>query len=161
MAKASKLEEYRQAMEGLHVAGCCGEYAQAYEQLHADLKESEANVLYLTKKLDDASAAQKVTTEALDEETKSGRDEAENLMRSLKASEKGRNEAETEVAKLLTEKKELEGKLENVEVEFVATFHNTDANGDYGIARIVSFHRHWAHEIYPQLGEGPGARYCG
>ncbi|KAL2538137.1 Thioredoxin-like protein [Forsythia ovata] len=38
----------------------------AYEELQADLKESEANVLQLTKKLDDANAAQRITTEALE-----------------------------------------------------------------------------------------------
>ncbi|KAL2479860.1 putative abhydrolase domain-containing protein [Abeliophyllum distichum] len=38
----------------------------AYEQLEADLKESDSNVLNLTKQLDNANAAQKVASEALE-----------------------------------------------------------------------------------------------
>ncbi|KAL2485780.1 Uncharacterized protein Adt_30536 [Abeliophyllum distichum] len=53
--------------------------------------------------------------------------EAQSLRGDLEASEKGRKEAEAEVARLLGEKKEIEAKLECVEAEFVVNFHNTEA----------------------------------
>ncbi|KAL2481173.1 hypothetical protein Adt_34139 [Abeliophyllum distichum] len=102
-----------------------------------DLKESDSNILQLTKKLDDANAAQKITTEALEaanqekkqafEESASCRLEAEGLRLSLEASEKGRKDAEAEMARLLAKEKDMEEKLRSVEVEYVANFHNIEA----------------------------------
>ncbi|KAL2454031.1 hypothetical protein Adt_48471 [Abeliophyllum distichum] len=76
----------------------------AYEQMEADLKESESNVLNLTKQLDNVNAAQKVTAEALEaangekrrllEEAKLRDDEIQSLRRDLESSENGRKEAE-------------------------------------------------------------------
>ncbi|KAL2481651.1 Uncharacterized protein Adt_34617 [Abeliophyllum distichum] len=103
----------------------------------ADLRESDSNVLHLTKKLDDANVVQKVTAEALEaaneekrrllEESTSHRLEAKGLRNSLDTSEAFRKEAEVEVARLLGEKKDLERKLKSVKVEYVANFHNTEA----------------------------------
>ncbi|KAL2466104.1 hypothetical protein Adt_41955 [Abeliophyllum distichum] len=53
--------------------------------------------------------------------------EAQRLRGDLEVSEKGRKEAEAEVARLLGEKKEMEAKLESVEADFIANFHNTEA----------------------------------
>ncbi|KAL2498375.1 hypothetical protein Adt_23925 [Abeliophyllum distichum] len=68
VAEALKSKEYKQALEGLQAA--VESMCTAYKQLQADLKESDSNVLYLTKKLDDDNAAQKVTVEALERQTK-------------------------------------------------------------------------------------------
>ncbi|KAL2533712.1 hypothetical protein Adt_07063 [Abeliophyllum distichum] len=81
-----------------------------YEQLQAYLRESDSNVLQLTKQLDNANAAHKVTVEALEA-----------------ADKEKRREVEAEVARLLGEKKEMEAKLESVEAYFVANFYNTEA----------------------------------
>ncbi|KAL2506422.1 hypothetical protein Adt_22043 [Abeliophyllum distichum] len=59
------------------------------------------------------------------EESKSHEQEAQSLRENLEAAEKVGNEAEAEVAWLPGEKKKMEAKLENVEAEFVANFHNT------------------------------------
>ncbi|KAL2486717.1 hypothetical protein Adt_31473 [Abeliophyllum distichum] len=108
-----------------------------HEQLQTDLKEFDSKVLHLTKKLDDANAAQKVTFKALEvtneekrllrEKSTFYRLEAEGLRGSLEASEKGRKEVEVEIARLLGEKKEMDRKLESVEAEYDANFHNTEA----------------------------------
>ncbi|KAL2540229.1 hypothetical protein Adt_01207 [Abeliophyllum distichum] len=105
--------------------------------LQADFKESDTNVLHLTKKLDDANAAQKVTAEALKaaneekkrllEELSLHRAEAEGLRGSLEASEKGRKDAEAEIVRLLDQQKEMKKKMESVEANYVANFHNTEA----------------------------------
>ncbi|KAL2481183.1 hypothetical protein Adt_34149 [Abeliophyllum distichum] len=97
-ADASKSEE---AMEGLQVV--VENMCMAYEQLHVDFKEFDTNVLHLTKKLDDANVAQKVTADALEaeneekkrllEELSLHRVEAEGLQESLEASEKGQKDA--------------------------------------------------------------------
>ncbi|KAL2519093.1 hypothetical protein Adt_15340 [Abeliophyllum distichum] len=104
-----------------------------YEQLQADLRESDSNVL----QLDNANAAQKVAAVALEaanienrnlqSESESRELEAQRLRKDLEVSEKGRKEAEAEVARLLGEKKEMEVKLESVEVDFIVNFHNTEA----------------------------------
>ncbi|KAL2541511.1 hypothetical protein Adt_02489 [Abeliophyllum distichum] len=109
----------------------------AYEQLEADLKESDSNVLNLTKQLDNANAAQKVAVEALEAANTEKRrllDEVQSLRENLESSENSRKEAESEVARLMGEKKEMEeklenaeAKLENTEADFVANFHNTEA----------------------------------
>ncbi|KAL2487341.1 hypothetical protein Adt_32097 [Abeliophyllum distichum] len=52
--------------------------------------------------------------------------EAEGLRRSLEASEKGRKDVETEITRLLDQKKEIEKKMESVEADYVANFHNTE-----------------------------------
>ncbi|KAL2512348.1 Plus3 domain-containing protein [Abeliophyllum distichum] len=112
---ASKSDkEHKQALEGLQVA--LDSARMAYEQLEADLKESDSNVLNLTKHLDNTKAAQKC------------------LRGDLDSSESSRREAESNAARLLGEKKEMEerlgsveAKLENADAEFVANFHNTEA----------------------------------
>ncbi|KAL2526843.1 hypothetical protein Adt_11897 [Abeliophyllum distichum] len=71
----------------------------AYEQLGADLKVSDSNVLHLTRR---------------------------SWMMTMLC-RRGGKEVEAEIARLLGEKKEMEGKLENVEAEYVANFHTTEA----------------------------------
>ncbi|KAL2490596.1 Uncharacterized protein Adt_26224 [Abeliophyllum distichum] len=65
VAEASKADkEHQQALEGLKAAL---ESAQiAYKQMEADLRESDSNLLNMTKQLDNANAAQKVAAEALE-----------------------------------------------------------------------------------------------
>ncbi|KAL2487332.1 hypothetical protein Adt_32088 [Abeliophyllum distichum] len=89
------------------------------------------------KKLDDTNAVQKVIAKALEtaneekkrllEESSFHRLEAEGLRISLEASEKGRKDAEAELTWLLDQKKEIEKKMESVEADYVANFHNTEA----------------------------------
>ncbi|KAL2510898.1 Uncharacterized protein Adt_16498 [Abeliophyllum distichum] len=112
VAKASKSEEHKQALEGLQAI--VESMRTSYEQLQADLKDSDTNVVNDEKK-------------RLLEKSTSHRLEAEGLRRSLKAFENGRNDAQAEIARLLDQKKEMERKLESVEVEYMAKFHNTDA----------------------------------
>ncbi|KAL2474324.1 hypothetical protein Adt_35060 [Abeliophyllum distichum] len=86
----------------------------AYEQMEADLKESDSNVLNLTKQLDNANAAQKVAAEAFEAANQEKRpllDEVQNLRGDLESSENGRKEAESGVARLMGEKKDMEEKL--------------------------------------------------
>ncbi|KAL2486859.1 putative abhydrolase domain-containing protein [Abeliophyllum distichum] len=136
VTEASKSDkEHQQALEGLQAS--VDSMRMAYKQLQADLRKSDSNVLQLTKKLDNANAAQKVAAEALkatniekrrlQSEYESSELEAQRLRGDLKVSEKGRTEAEVEVARLLGEKKEMEAKLESVEADFIANFHNTEA----------------------------------
>ncbi|KAL2498116.1 putative abhydrolase domain-containing protein [Abeliophyllum distichum] len=133
---ASKSDkEHKQALEGLQVA--LDSARMAYEQLEANLKESDSNVLNLTKQLDNANAAQKVASEALEASNMEKRrllDEVQCLRGDLDSSESSRREAESNAARLLGEKKEMEerlgsveAKLENAEAEFVANFHNIEA----------------------------------
>ncbi|KAL2470907.1 hypothetical protein Adt_39043 [Abeliophyllum distichum] len=135
-AAASKPDkEHKQALEGLQVA--LDSARMAYEQLEADLKDSDSNVLNLTKQLDNANAAQKVASEALEAaniEKRRFLDEVQSLRENLESSENSRKMAESDVARLTGEKKEMEenlgnveAKLENAEAEFVANFHNTEA----------------------------------
>ncbi|KAL2497332.1 hypothetical protein Adt_22882 [Abeliophyllum distichum] len=64
-AQASKVDkEHQQALEGLKAA--LENARTAYEQMEADLKESDSNLLNMTKQLDNANAAQKVAAEALE-----------------------------------------------------------------------------------------------
>ncbi|KAL2460631.1 hypothetical protein Adt_44051 [Abeliophyllum distichum] len=64
-AAASKSDkEHKQALEGLQAA--LDNAHMAYEQLEANLKESNSNVLNLTKQLDNANVAQKMAAEALE-----------------------------------------------------------------------------------------------
>ncbi|KAL2474335.1 hypothetical protein Adt_35071 [Abeliophyllum distichum] len=112
-----------QALEGLQTALDSGRIA--YEQMEADLKESDSNVLNLTKQLDNANAAQKVAAEALEAANQENRcllDEVQNLKGDLESSENGRKEAESEVARLMGEKKEMEenwGRVGQQEVPIV------------------------------------------
>ncbi|KAL2474772.1 Uncharacterized protein Adt_35508 [Abeliophyllum distichum] len=135
-AAASKSDkEHKQALEGLQAA--LDSARMAYEQLEADLKELNSNVLNLTKQLDNTNAAQKVASEALEAANIEKRhllDEVQCLRENLDSSENSRRGAESDVARLLGEKKEMEerlgsaeAKLENAEAEFVANFHNTEA----------------------------------
>ncbi|KAL2474673.1 hypothetical protein Adt_35409 [Abeliophyllum distichum] len=65
VAQASKADnEHKQALEGLQAA--LDSARTAYEQMEADLKESDSNLLNLTKQLDNANAGQKVADEALE-----------------------------------------------------------------------------------------------
>ncbi|KAL2497998.1 hypothetical protein Adt_23548 [Abeliophyllum distichum] len=106
-AAASKSDkEHKQALEGLQAA--LDSAHMAYEQMEADLKKSDSNRRLL--------------------------DEVQSLRGILESSEKSRKEAESEVAHLMGEKKEMEeklgeaeAKLKNAEAEFVANFHNTEA----------------------------------
>ncbi|KAL2461760.1 hypothetical protein Adt_45180 [Abeliophyllum distichum] len=93
----------------------------------ADLRESDSNILQLTKQLVTANAAQKVAKKRLLSESESRNLEFQRLRGELEVSEKGRTEAEAKVTRLLGEKKEMEAKLENVEADFIANFHNTEA----------------------------------
>ncbi|KAL2504878.1 hypothetical protein Adt_20499 [Abeliophyllum distichum] len=138
VVEASKSDkEHQQALEGLQAA--VDSMRMAYEQLQEDLRKFDSNVLQLTKQLDKANAAQKVAAEALEaankekmslqSESESCELEAQRLRGDLEVFEKGRKEVEVEaeVARLLGEKKEMEAKLESVEVDFIANFHNTEA----------------------------------
>ncbi|KAL2471247.1 putative abhydrolase domain-containing protein [Abeliophyllum distichum] len=129
VAQASKADkEHQQALEGLKVA--LDSAQTAYERMEADLKESDSNLLNLTKQLDNANAAQKVATEALEvankekrrllEEAKSRDEEISGLRIDLANAEDGKKEAEAG-------KREVEARLANAEVDFVANFHNTEA----------------------------------
>ncbi|KAL2532783.1 Plus3 domain-containing protein [Abeliophyllum distichum] len=75
----------------------------------------------------------RVTTEALEAAKKEKKwllDESkchEQEVQSLREKERKEAEAEAEVTRLLGEKKEMEAKLKNVEADFVANFHNTEA----------------------------------
>ncbi|KAL2504853.1 Uncharacterized protein Adt_20474 [Abeliophyllum distichum] len=133
VAEASKADkEHQQALEGLRAAL---ESAQtAYNQMEADLKESNSNLLNLTKQLDNANAAQKVAAKAIEaanrdkrrllEEAKSRDEEISGLRKELADAEKGKKEAEDG-------KKEVEAKLANTEADFVANFHNTEAYSNF------------------------------
>ncbi|KAL2505186.1 Uncharacterized protein Adt_20807 [Abeliophyllum distichum] len=98
--------------------------------MEADLKESDSNLLNLTKQLDNANAAQKVATEALEaaniekrrllEEAKSQDEEVSGLRKDLAIAEDGRKEAEAG-------KREVEARLASAKADFVANFHNTEA----------------------------------
>ncbi|KAL2456914.1 hypothetical protein Adt_46576 [Abeliophyllum distichum] len=98
--------------------------------MEADLKESDSNLLNLTKQLDNANAAQKVAAEALEaaniekrrllEEAKSRDVEVSVLRRDLAIAEDGRKEAEAG-------KRKVEARLASAEADFVANFHNTEA----------------------------------
>ncbi|KAL2505424.1 hypothetical protein Adt_21045 [Abeliophyllum distichum] len=105
----------------------------------------------LTKKLNDSNAAQRVTAEALEaaneekrllkedstshllevarlrEKVEVSKVEAEKLRKNLEDSDRRMEKAETEATKFLSEKKELEGKLENAKANFVVNFHHTEA----------------------------------
>ncbi|KAL2497144.1 Uncharacterized protein Adt_22694 [Abeliophyllum distichum] len=129
VAQASRADkEHEQALEGLKAA--LESAWTAYEQMEANLKESDSNLLNMTKQLDNANAAQKVAAEALEatniekrrllEEAKSRDEEISGLRKELANAENGKKEAEDG-------KKEVEARLANAEVDFVANFHNTDA----------------------------------
>ncbi|KAL2472200.1 putative abhydrolase domain-containing protein [Abeliophyllum distichum] len=128
-AQASRADkEHEQAIEGLKAA--LDSARTAYEQMEADLKESDSNLLNMTKQLDNANAAQRVAAEALEaannekrrllEEAKARDEEVLGLRNDLANAEDGRKEAEAG-------KREVEAKLANVEANFVANFHNTEA----------------------------------
>ncbi|KAL2491359.1 Uncharacterized protein Adt_26987 [Abeliophyllum distichum] len=133
VAQSSKADkEHQQAIEGLKAA--LESARTAYEQMEADLKKSDSNLLNMTKQLDNANAAQKVATEALEavniekrrllEEAKSREEVVSSLRKEL---------ADAEMAKQRAEegKKEVEAKLANAEVDFVANFHNTEAYSNF------------------------------
>ncbi|KAL2487246.1 Uncharacterized protein Adt_32002 [Abeliophyllum distichum] len=136
-SKADK--EHQQAIEGLKAA--LENARTAYEQMEADLKDSDSNLLNMTKQLDNANAAQKVAAEALEaaniekrrllEEAKSREEEVSSLRKELADAEKAKQEAEGG-------KKEVEAKLANAEADFMANFHNTEAytNFAYYFARV-------------------------
>ncbi|KAL2525999.1 Uncharacterized protein Adt_11053 [Abeliophyllum distichum] len=133
VAQSSKADkEHQQAMEGLKAA--LESARTAYEQMEADLKESDSNLLNMTKQLDNANVAQKVAAEALEaaniekrrllEEAKSREEEVSSLRKELADAEKAKQEAEDG-------KKDVEAKLANVEADFVANFHNTEAYSNF------------------------------
>ncbi|KAL2543009.1 hypothetical protein Adt_03987 [Abeliophyllum distichum] len=144
VAQASKAgKEHEQAIEGLKAA--LDSARIAYEQMEADLKESDSNLLNLTKQLDNANAAQKVAAEALEaaniekrrllEEAKSRDEEASVLRRDLAIAEDGRKEAEAG-------KREVEARLASAEADFVANFYNTEAYTNFAdyFARVPRSH---------------------
>ncbi|KAL2457788.1 Uncharacterized protein Adt_46224 [Abeliophyllum distichum] len=133
VAQSSKADkEHQQAIEGLKAA--LESARTAYEQMEADLKESDSNLLNMTKQLDNANAAQKVAAEALEaaniekkrlqEEAKSREEEVLSLRKELADAGKAKQEAEEG-------KKEVEAKLANAEADFVANFHNTEAYSSF------------------------------
>ncbi|KAL2471584.1 Uncharacterized protein Adt_39720 [Abeliophyllum distichum] len=115
-------------MEGLKAA--LESARTAYEQMEADLKESDSNLLNLTKQLDNTNAAQKVAAEAFEaankekrwllEVAKSRDEKISGLRKELANPENGKKEAEDG-------KKEVEARLANAEADFVANFHITEA----------------------------------
>ncbi|KAL2505377.1 Uncharacterized protein Adt_20998 [Abeliophyllum distichum] len=128
-AQASRADkEHEHAIEGLKTA--LDSVRTAYEQMEVDLKESDSNLLNMTKQLDNANAAQRVAAEALEaannekrrllEEAKARDEEVLGLRKDLANAEDGRKEAEAG-------KREVEAKLANAEANFVANFHNTEA----------------------------------
>ncbi|KAL2485105.1 Plus3 domain-containing protein [Abeliophyllum distichum] len=132
-AQSSKADkEHQQAIEGLKAA--LESARTAYERMEADLKESDANLLNMTKQLDNANAAQKVAAEALEatniekrrllEEAKSREEEVSSLRKELADAEKAKQEAEDG-------KEEVEAKLANAEADFMANFHNTEAYSNF------------------------------
>ncbi|KAL2474258.1 putative abhydrolase domain-containing protein [Abeliophyllum distichum] len=93
-------KEHQQALEGLKAALESAEIA--YKQMEADLRESDSNLLNMTKQLDNANAAQRVAAEALEaanvekrrlqEEAKSRDEEVSSLRQELANAAKGREE---------------------------------------------------------------------
>ncbi|KAL2503741.1 Uncharacterized protein Adt_21223 [Abeliophyllum distichum] len=131
-ASTLQMKEHQQALEGLKAA--LESARTAYEQMEADLKESDSNLLNMTKQLDNANAAQKVAAEALEaantekkrllEEAKSREEEVLSLRKELADAGKAKQEAEEG-------KKEVEARLANAEADFVANFHNTEAYSNF------------------------------
>ncbi|KAL2491494.1 hypothetical protein Adt_27122 [Abeliophyllum distichum] len=126
-------------------------HMQEHKKLIAEASKSDKEHQQALEglQLDNVNATQKVAVEALEvaniekrhlqSESESHELEAQHLRGNLEASEKGRMEAEAEVAQLLGEKKEMEAKLEDEEADFIANFHNTEAYtniSDY-FARVV------------------------
>ncbi|KAL2505605.1 hypothetical protein Adt_21226 [Abeliophyllum distichum] len=109
-----------------------------YEQFQADLKGSKANILQLTKKLDDTNVAQRITAEAPKAANKEKRLLKEESTSHLfeEASNKRREEDEMEAVKLLGKKKELEVKLENAEADFAVNFYRIEAYTNF--SKIIS-----------------------
>ncbi|KAL2534011.1 Uncharacterized protein Adt_07362 [Abeliophyllum distichum] len=98
--------------------------------MEADLKESDSNLLNMTKQLDNANAAQRVAAEALEaannekrrllEEAEARNEEISSLWKELANADHGKKEAEDG-------KKEVEARLATAEADFMANFHNTEA----------------------------------
>ncbi|KAL2492561.1 hypothetical protein Adt_28189 [Abeliophyllum distichum] len=117
---AAAIRASRMQLKVLGLQAAVDNMRTAYEHFKADLRESESNVLNLTKQLDNANATQKVVAEALESankenkwllgEAKSHEQETQSLRESLEAVKKRRKEAEAKVARLLGEKKEMEAK---------------------------------------------------
>ncbi|KAL2533381.1 Uncharacterized protein Adt_06732 [Abeliophyllum distichum] len=140
IAEASKVDkEHQQALEGLKAALESAEIA--YKQMEADLRESDSNLLNMTKQLDNANAAQKVAAEALEaanmekrrlqEEAKSQDEEISSLRRELANAANGKKVAEEGREEVEARLKEAEAKLANAEADFVANFHNTEAYSNF------------------------------
>ncbi|KAL2481392.1 hypothetical protein Adt_34358 [Abeliophyllum distichum] len=109
IAEASKSDkEHQQALEGLQAA--VDNNANAAQKVAAEALE-----------------AANIEKRCLQSESESREQEVNRLRRDLEVSEKSRMEAEAEVVRLLGEKTEMEAKLENVEADFIANFHNTEA----------------------------------
>ncbi|KAL2469828.1 Uncharacterized protein Adt_37964 [Abeliophyllum distichum] len=140
IAEASKADkEHQQALEGLKADLESAEIA--YKQMEADLRESDSNLLNMTKQLDNANAAQKVAAEALEaanmekrrlqEEAKSRDEEISSLRRELANAANGKKVAEEGREEVEARLKEAEAKLANAEADFVANFHNTEAYSNF------------------------------
>ncbi|KAL2465646.1 hypothetical protein Adt_41497 [Abeliophyllum distichum] len=134
--ETAKAAEFRADMNGLMATV---ESAKAtYQQMNQNLAEAGGNITDLTKRLDDALAAQAITASALEkanEEKKvlqlSSHSEVSLLKAKLEATAKARSNSEDVYVRILAEKKALEDKLSNAEAEFTANFHNTEAYASF------------------------------
>ncbi|KAL2527056.1 hypothetical protein Adt_12110 [Abeliophyllum distichum] len=101
----------------------------AYQKLHNDLVTMEANTA--NKLLREEGFLYLDEVDKITEDSVARLEEISKLTLGLEISKKGSLEAEVVSAKLLDDKECLEEKLGNVEVEFVANFHNTDAFSNF------------------------------
>ncbi|KAL2524629.1 hypothetical protein Adt_09683 [Abeliophyllum distichum] len=97
---------------------------QEHKKLVAEASKSDKEH---QQALEEALEAANLEKKRLPSESESRDLEFQRLRGELEISKKGRKEAEAEVTRLLGEKKEMEAKLENVEADFIANFHNTEA----------------------------------
>ncbi|KAL2505135.1 hypothetical protein Adt_20756 [Abeliophyllum distichum] len=126
--EAANVAEFHAAMDGLTAMA---ESAKAvYQQMNEILVEAEGNIAALTKRLDDAFAAQAITASALDkanEEKKalqlSSQSEVALLKAELEAIAKAWLDSEDAYVRILAERKAFEEKLINAEM--AANFYNT------------------------------------
>ncbi|KAL2541247.1 hypothetical protein Adt_02225 [Abeliophyllum distichum] len=106
--------------------------------MNQSLVEVEENIAALTKSFDDALAAQAITATALEKANEeknalqlSSQSEVALLKAELEATAKAWSDSEDVYVRILAEKKTLEEKLTNAEVEFTANFHNIEAYASF------------------------------
>ncbi|KAL2517261.1 hypothetical protein Adt_13508 [Abeliophyllum distichum] len=95
-----------------------------HKKLVADASKSDKEH---QQALEEALEAVNKEKRCLQSESESRELEAQRLREDLEVFKKVRKEAESELARLLGEKKEMEAKLESVEADFIANFHNIEA----------------------------------